>query len=244
MKKFSLKNLSIEQKALRKRILELSHESRLSHLGSCLSAVDIINAVYKVKKKNDIFVLSNGHAGIAWYVVLERHGYIPHSKIIKQFNIHPDRNPKYDIHVSTGSLGQGLPIAVGMALADKKRTVYCLLSDGECTEGSIWESLRVASEKKIHNLKIIINANGWSAYDTVNLSNLRKRIKAFGFRVKKVDGHDHDSLTEHYKEKVDGDPSLFFAHTHVSQFPFLQGQDAHYYVMQDSDYKFAMEALT
>lgn len=243
MKKFLLHTLTNEQKELRIRILEFSHESNLSHLGSCLSAVDIINAVYKVKKRSDIFILSNGHAGFAWYVVLEKYGYIPNAKTIKQFYIHPDRNPKYDIHVSTGSLGQGLPIAVGMALADKKRTVYCMVSDGECAEGSIWEALRVASENKLYNLKVIVNANGWSAYDAVNLSNLRKRMKAFGFTVTKVDGHDPKSLMKYYQEQTNKEMSVLFAHTEVSQFPFLRGQDAHYYVMQDADYKFAMEAL-
>jgi transketolase len=243
MAKFSIKNLNKEQRELRKRILEISHESRLSHLGSCLSAVDIIDAVYKVKKHDDIFILSNGHAGVAWYVVLEKFGYIPNAKTIKKLNIHPDRNPKYDIHVSTGSLGQGLPIALGMAYADKKKQVYCMLSDGECTEGSIWEALRVASDRKINNLKIIVNANGWSAYDKVHLPNLQKRFKSFGFTVKKTDGHDPKNLKSLCKEVVSVNPLLIFAKTHVDQFPFLKGQDAHYYVMKDEDFNLAIRQL-
>ncbi len=243
MYSFSLKKLSLEQKKLRKRILELSHDAGLSHLGSCFTAVDIIDAVYTVKKKNDIFILSNGHAGIAWYAVLEKYGHIPHPKITKKFNIHPDRNPQYDIHVSTGSLGQGLPIALGMAMADSKRTIYCMLSDGECAEGSIWEALRVGFEKKVTNLKIIINANGWSAYDRVDLVNLKKRLKAFGYQVKNINGHDSTTLINACRQKNSENLSLLFAHTSVAQFPFLTGQDAHYYVMEEEDYIQAMEAL-
>jgi len=243
MYKFSLKKLTDEQKKLRIKILELSHESHLSHLGSCLSSVDLIDAIYKTKKKNEKFVLSNGHAGIAWYVVLEKYGYIKDSKTIKKLNIHPDRNIKYDIHVSTGSLGQGLPIALGMALADRKKNVYCMISDGECTEGSIWEALRVASEKKVHNLKIILNANGWSAYDKVNLSNLANRFKGFGYTIKKVDGHDSKQILSSLKNIADNKSVILFAYTSVEQFPFLKGQDAHYYVLKDEDYKEGIRAL-
>src|SRR6266498_2327336 len=138
MRRFSIKNFSREQKKLRKRILEISHDLHFSHLGSCLSAVDLIDAIYSIKKSKDKFILSNGHAAVAWYVVLEKYGYIKDKQFYKKLHIHPDRNPKVDIHVSTGSLGQGLPIALGMALSDRKTTIYCMLSDGECAEGSIW----------------------------------------------------------------------------------------------------------
>nr|MBI5456057.1 hypothetical protein [Candidatus Levybacteria bacterium] len=243
MYKFSLKNLTKEQKKLRKRILELSYESNFSHLGSCLSAVDLIDAVYKTKKRNEKFVLSNGHAGIAWYSVLEKYGYFKNPNIIKKLNIHPDRNVKYDIHVSTGSLGQGLPIALGMALADRKKNIYCMISDGECTEGSIWEALRVAKEKKVNNLKIIINANGWGAYDKVNLINLTKRIKGFGYAVSTVDGHDSKKILKLLKKVENKNLTCIFSYTSVEQFPFLKGQDAHYYILKQKDYEGALKSL-
>ncbi len=242
MHKFSLKKLSAEQKKLRKRVIELSHESHLSHIGSCLSAIDLIDAVYKVKKKDEKFVLSNGHAGIAWYVVLEKNRYITDASIIKKLHIHPDRNTKHDIHVSTGSLGQGLPIALGIALADRKKHVYCMLSDGECAEGSVWEALRVAYEQNLTNLKIIINANGWSAYDKVALPYLVKRIKAFGLDVDKINGHDSNIIVKTIK-KIYKNPSVIFAYTSSDQFPFLSGQEAHYYVMQQKDYDLALKKL-
>lgn len=240
---FSLKNLTKEQKILRQRILELSHESHFSHLGSCLTAIDLIDAVYTVKKKDDKFILSNGHAGIAWYTVLEKYGYFKHKNLIKKLYIHPDRNLRHGIHVSTGSLGQGLPIALGMALADRKNTIYCMMSDGECAEGSVWEALRVVKEQKISNLKIIINANGWSAYDQVNLPYLVKRLRAFGYSIQKVNGHDNKHILRALTKTNFKDTPLFFAYTSVEQFPFLQGQDAHYYVMKQQDYDLAIQSL-
>lgn len=243
MNKLNLKKLNKEQKQLRKRILELTYESHLSHLGSCITAVDLIDVIYSIKRKDEKFILSNGHAGIALYSILEKYGYLKDHKIIRKLNIHPDRNIKHDIHVSTGSLGQGLPIALGMALADKARNVYCMLSDGECTEGSIWEAFRVACETKAYNLKIIINANGWSAYNKVNLPYLIKRIKAFGFNVQKINGHDSKAIRNAFK-MIDFKPlTLLFAYTKVEQFPFLKGQDAHYYVLKQADYDLAMQLL-
>ncbi len=243
MYKFSLKKLTTDQKKLRRRILELSYESNFSHLGSCLSAVDIIDTVYKTKKKDEKFILSNGHAGIAWYAVLEKHGYFKDPRIIKKLHIHPDRNIKHDIYVSTGSLGQGLPIALGMALADRNKNIYCMLSDGECAEGSIWEALRVGWEKKVHNLKIIINANGWSAYDKVNLIYLTERIQAFGYKLHKVDGHDSKKIFELLRKDRNRSLTCIFAYTSVEQFSFLKGLDSHYYVMKQNDYEQAIKVL-
>ena len=119
-----------------------------------------------------------------------------------------------------------------------------MLSDGECAEGSVWESLRVAWENKVHNLKIVINANGWSAYDQVNLSYLTKRIKAFGFDVKKIDGHDIKSITKVLGRRLTKNPTVIFANTSSEQFPFLNGQDAHYYKLKQEDYNLAIKLLS
>ena len=231
-----ISNLTRKQKETRKRILEISFERGLSHIGSCLSSVDLISAIYTLKKKNEKFILSNGHAGIALYVVLEGYGLINRNDLEK-LNIHPDRNVKLGIDVSTGSLGQGLPIAIGMALSDRKKNVYCIISDGECNEGSIWESLRIATENKLANLKIVLNANGWGAYGSVDKQNLFRRIKAFGCRIVKADGHDLKSLTKSLRIREENKPLVIFAHTTVEQLPFLEGQHAHYYVMKEENFK-------
>lgn len=234
--------LTSGQKYLRRRIIEISYEARFSHLGSCLTAVDIIDSVYEVKKRNERFVLSCGHAGIALYAVLQKHGLIRDSDI-SDLHIHPDMDPLLGIDVSTGSLGQGLPIAVGMALADSKKNVYCLVSDGECTEGSIWEALRIIVEQKINNLKVIVNVNGWGAYSSISPTVLRKRFSGFGYNVVTVDGHDVPMLRQALRLKTRNKPCLIFVKTKVEQFPFLKNQDAHYYIMDKMDYESALNIL-
>jgi transketolase len=167
-------------------ILKIAKKYHFGHLGSNLTAYPIIKDIFKKKKPDEKFVLSCGHAGLALAVVMHPKSHIDYDlggsferniaaeKIEK--NIHADRSW---CDCSTGSLGHGLGIAVGMALADKSKNVYCLISDGECAEGSIWEALRIAGEKKLTNLKVYCNANGWSAYGPVDLDALEKRLKAF-----------------------------------------------------------------
>lgn len=236
------RNLSAEQKVTRKRIIELSYQFKYSHLGSCLSSIDIIDAVYQIKENTDRFVLSNGHAAIALYVILEKNGIIDLS-IIEKLHIHPDRNIDFGVNISSGSLGHGLPIAIGMAMADRNKRVFCLVSDGECCEGSIWESFRIIFENKVNNLITIVNANGWGAYDPISLPVLFRRIRGFNPDVTKVDGHNLGKLSSTLMEAGKGHPSVIFAQTAVEQFPFLKGQDAHYYVMNEEDYRNAMELL-
>lgn len=243
MKKFNIKLLDREQRIIRQRIIEISYRKDLSHLGSCLSSVDIIDTIYKIKDKDDKFVLSNGHAGVALYAVLEKNGLIKNLKTSEKLYIHPDRNPKIGIDVSTGSLGQGLPIALGLALSNKQRNVYCIISDGECAEGSIWESLRIATDYKVGNLKIVVNANGWGAYGSISTNTLLKRLRAFGCTVTDVDGHNKKALLKVLKKKSRKKPLVIFAKTKVEQFNFLKGQDAHYYKMSKKDYYKALEIL-
>lgn len=241
---FNIKSLTQKQKDIRKRILQISYESSLSHLGSCLSAVDLIDAVYAIKKKNEKFILSNGHGGIALYVILEKNGLIKNKETLKKLHVHPDRNPNIGINVSTGSLGQGLPIALGIAFANRKENVYCMISDGECYEGSIWEAIRIASDKKLNNLKIILNANGWGAYDTIDLPILLKRLKAFGCKIIKINGHNINEILKALTIRTDNKPIIIFAKTIVEQLSFLKGQDAHYYVMSKKDYEEAINIFT
>ena len=227
-------NLSVNQKNIRQRLLELIHEARTSHIGSCITAIDIIDAIYTVKKKHEKFILSNGHAAAALYIILEKH------KIIRKANLqklgaHPDRRTCKKIDLSTGSLGQGLPVAVGIALANRKKNAYCLISDGECTEGSIWEAVRLISEMKITNLKLLVNANGWGAYDKIDIDLLKKRFRGFNLTVKGIDGHNEKQLISALKAK-NTKPTIIFAMTTNNQLPFLSDLDAHYYVMNDEDF--------
>ena len=230
--------MKVEQIQNRRRIIEMTYEAGVAQLSSTLSAVDIIEAVYAIKRPGEKFVLSNGHAAIALYAVMERYGLLADPKVAK-LKIHPDRNPEIGIEVSTGSLGQGLPIAAGMALANREKNVYCCISDGECAEGSIWESLRIAVETNLTNLKIIVNFNGFSAYRETEARRLIAGIQSFGLNLIETDGHDLGCLSSALGVKTIR-PLVIFAYTRVDQLPFLSGLSAHYHVMSESDYKLAL----
>lgn len=239
-----INKLTLNQKYLRRRILELSHELHTSHIGSCVSAIDLIDVIYEVKKNNEKFILSNGHSGVALYVILEKIGMLEKPSLNK-FHVHPDRNAQLGIDVSTGSLGQGLPIAVGMALAEREKKVFVMLSDGECAEGSIWEALRIADDSELSNLYIVINANGWGAYDAISIPSLVRRFKGFvsSGQVSTINGHNREQILKALKTDNNCSPRIIIAKTSSDQFPFLKGLDAHYYVMTDDDYKEGMEIL-
>ena len=164
---------------LNERILEISIKHKLSHLGSCFTALPIIYKIYTKKKPTDRFVLSSGHAGLALYVVLEHFYGIDAEHLLKTHGIHPERDLENFIDVSTGSLGLGITIATGIALSNPNINVYCLISDGECAEGSIWEALRFIDENQIKNIEIHANINGWAAYKPVDSDKLSQRLKLF-----------------------------------------------------------------
>lgn len=152
---------------LKKRIYELSYKHKLSHIGSCITALPIIYLIYKRKKPKEPFVLSVGHAALALYVVLEQLEGKNAEDLLLRHGVHPNRNVNDGLYASTGSLGHGLGIALGMALADHTRQVYCLISDGEAREGSIWEALMTQRMYHTTNLKIYCNFNGWGAYHKI-----------------------------------------------------------------------------
>jgi transketolase len=151
---------TFQQVNLKERLLHLSYENKLHHLGSYFSAIDIIDDIYRQMQKEDIFILSCGHASAALYVVLEKYHGFDAQKLIEEFGDHPKLSDQYKIYCSTGSLGLGILVAVGRAVANKNRNVYCLMSDGETAEGCVWEALKFAHESKLDNLKIYVNANG------------------------------------------------------------------------------------
>ena len=208
----------MEDLALKRRILDIAYNRKLSHLGSYFSSVGIIEDIYTGMEKSDIFILSSGHCALALYVVLEKYRGHDAEKLFDKHGGHPHRNEKDDLYCSTGSLGMGLTVAVGRALADPSRTVHCLISDGESAEGSIWEALRFIKVHNVSNLKVYANLNGYAAYEAVDKAYLVKRLKAFL-------------------------PEIKIIHTSVNQFSFLRGLNAHYHIMSEQNYKAAMEEL-
>ena len=154
------------------KITEISKKLGRSHIGSSLTAYPIIKEIFAIKQRDEKFILSNGHAALALAIVL----YGDDAEKIVKDNLHADKDW---CDASTGSLGHGLGIAVGMALSDRTKNVYCIISDGECAEGSIWEALRIAQEQNLTNLKVYVNANGWASYQPVDLNLLELRLMNF-----------------------------------------------------------------
>jgi len=166
-------------KDLKKRIIDLSYRLNLSHISSCLTAVDIIDEIYAKRKQGEPFILSQGHTGLALYVVLEKYLGINAEYLFHKHGVHPNRDIENGIYCSTGSLGCGISLSAGMALADRSRSVYVLISDGECQEGVIFEVLRIKDDLRLHNLKIYLNCNGFSAMEKLNKRKLKNRLWAF-----------------------------------------------------------------
>jgi transketolase len=191
---------------MEQRVVEVAYDNKIGHVGSCLTTVPILDHIYKHKGKDDIVILSAGHAGIALYAALEKYEGKDADALYKKHGVHPNRDIDNGIHVSTGSLGSGITIAVGYALADKKRNVHVIISDGECAEGSVWESLAYIRNAGLKNCKVHVNVNGYSAYDKVNMWYLWLRLKAFNWRTK-----------------------IWF--TKNPDFDFLKGLQAHYHVL-------------
>ena len=197
---------------LKDRILEISYKHKLSHLGSYLSAVNIIDEIYKHKNEEDIFILSSGHASLALYTILEKYEGKNAEELFLKHGGHPHRDEENGIYCSTGSLGLGITVAVGRALANRNRKVHVLISDGESAEGSVWEALRFIQENNLLNIEVYVNVNGYAAYDKVDVKYLVDRLKVFL-------------------------PTINIRYTSVNQYPFLRGLNAHYHVMSEQDYK-------
>ena len=210
---------SISQK-LRKDILKVSKESGHGHIPACFSIVEILISVYEKMnhhsdnsewEERDIFILSKGHASLAHYTVLAHYGYFDKDELMtygaynSRFGCHSDCMKVPGVEASTGSLGHGIGLAVGMALGIKirkdQRSVYVLIGDGESNEGTVWESIMVAVDQKLDNLTILYDNNG-SQKRCLVINNPAERFKAFGAAVYSVDGHNIDKIVHAMNESV------------------------------------------
>lgn len=234
-------NLSEIEKLTRKirgKVVELTHQADVAHLGSALSCVDILAILFwkilNIDSKNskyplrDRFILSKGHAAMALYSTLAFRGFIPENLLDtfgKQGTIlaeHPD--PQVNgVEATTGSLGHGLPIGIGMAIAGRiqKRNykIFVLLSDGECNEGSTWEAAMFAPAHKLENVVVIVDYNKWQATGRSNeimaLDPLAAKWKAFGWSTYEIDGHNIKQIFDVLSNIPDGSgkPVAIIAHT-------------------------------
>jgi transketolase len=199
------RNLELKSKKLRLDTFKKFIETGEAHLGGSFSMIEIlIFLFFKVLNKNDKFILSKSHASFPLCLMLRERGYKP------KLTTHLELDTKNQIHCTTGSLGHGLPIAAGMAFArkifKKKGNIYVLISDGECQEGTTWETLLIASAKQLPNLKILIDYNKIQALskleDALPLNSLKSKIKAFNCNVIDVkDGHSFKNISASFFKK-------------------------------------------
>ncbi len=238
--KITLDQLKKRANLLRWRIIENSHKAGVPHLGSCLSCVDILTALYfsilRINEEHprwperDRFILSKGHGAPALFQVLAMRKFFPESMLENYgedgslFAEHPPAPRELPgIEAATGSLGHGLPIGVGMALAARihkqSYRVYALLGDGECNEGTIWEAAMFAAAQKLDNLCILIDFNKWQATDrsqeVMALDPLAEKWRAFGWNTHEIDGHHMESIVETLKSfpAKTNQPTAIIAHT-------------------------------
>lgn len=231
----------LEEKArqLRVSIVKALHKSQSGHTGGSLSAIDMVTALYFYKMRHnpaeptwagrDRFVLSKGHAAPALYAALAEAGYFPKEDMMMLRRLgshlqgHPDSKGTPGVDVCTGSLGQGLSMANGMALglkADgKENRVYAILGDGELQEGQVWEAAMAAAHYKLDNLCAMVDANNLQIDGEVsrvmNVAPITDKFAAFGWNVVDIDGHDMGAIVAALDgaETVKGKPTVIVART-------------------------------
>lgn len=214
-------------KNIRKNILQLTYKAKSSHIGSCLSIVEILYTLYfKILKKGDKFILSKGHAALALYCCLYEKKILS-KKDLQSFGENETSLMSHVSHkvrgvdFSTGSLGHGLPVSVGKSLLfkkiKKKNKVFVLLSDGELNEGSTWESLLFACHHKLDNLNIIIDNNKIQSLglvkNIIKLEPLEDKLKSFGAKVYRCNGHNINLLKKYLLIKSKNKPKVIIADT-------------------------------
>ena len=235
----SLNELKLSAARVRKMILEGTHAAKSGHPGGSLSSADILTYLYKkemntspecAKDPNrDRFVLSKGHAAPLLYAVLAECGYIPKEdiktlrKVDSYLQGHPDMKGVNGVDMSTGSLGQGISAACGMALAakldSKDYRTYSILGDGECEEGQVWEAAMLAAHYKLDNLCAFLDFNGLqidgAISDVMNPTPFDKKFEAFGWNVLVIDGHSFDEIEDALKKarETKGKPTIIIANT-------------------------------
>ena len=264
-------NLMKTANEVRKGIVTAVHSAKAGHPGGSLSAADIYTYLYfeemnidpadPKKADRDRFVLSKGHTAPGLYSVLAERGYFPKEdlKTLRHTGSylqgHPDMKHIPGVDMSSGSLGQGISAAVGMALAakltDADYRVYTLLGDGEIQEGQVWEASMLAAHRKLDNLVVIVDNNNLQIDGPITEVNspypIDKKFEAFNFHVINIDGNDFDQIDAAFKEArtVKGQPAAIIAKTVKGKgVSFMENQAGwHGKAPNDEEYKIAMEDL-
>ena len=259
---------AVSAAAIRRIVLEQSRRAHVGHIGSCLSVADVVAALYGSvlsiphpgDPERDRFIMSKGHAALALYAALHLRGWLGADELAcfcgdgSRLGVHPERSlPGVDF--STGSLGQGLPVGAGAALAARaqgsQRRVFVLLSDAECNEGSVWEAAMFAAHHRLTNLVAIVDDNGQQALgatrEILDTTNLAERWRAFGWEARVVDGNDAAAVASAAAGfcTEEGPPHVLVASTVFGRgVSFMERQVRwHYMPMSDTEYVQAMEEV-
>ncbi len=251
--------------AIRRNFLRMHFEAQAGHIGTGLSSIDLLTAIYKSWiGPADRFVLSKGHGASALYATLHFYGVFSDETIRTyyqdgtQLPAHPAPNAFAAIPIATGSLGHGLPVACGLAFVRKKlrglgggaERVACLMSDGECNEGSVWEAALFAGHHGLDNLTVLIDANGLQGFgrtsEVMNNEPFADKWRAFGFAVEEIDGHDFAQIHAALGRAPDGrHPRCILARTIKGKgVSFMEDRmEWHYLPMKPEQYQEALRAL-
>ena len=240
MKGTTIEELKAKAIELREASVTMVYKAQSGHPGGSLSAADFVTALYfkemNIDPKNpdwedrDRFVLSKGHVAPILYSALAIKGYVPYDTIYtlreygSPFQGHPDSKKCPGVDISTGSLGQGLSCAVGMALAgkldEKSYRTFAVVGDGECQEGQIWEAAQTAVKYKLDNLIVFVDDNGLQidgpTEEIMPNQDLEEKFKAFGFETKRIDGHSMEEIVETLDEirgSTNGKPKCIVCNT-------------------------------
>ena len=235
----NIKSLQKKATELRKDIVTMICKSKSGHPGGSLSVIDILTALYydvmnidvanPKKEDRDRFVLSKGHAAPALYAVLADKGYFDKGLLetLRQYGSilqgHPDMKKISGVEISTGSLGQGLSVANGMALASRLQNipyrVYVAMGDGELQEGQVWEAAMTSAQYKLDNLTAFVDYNNLqidgNVSDIMNVASVEDKFKAFGWNVLTIDGHNFQEILDAVEKAKEckGKPTMIVANT-------------------------------
>ena len=249
-------NLTIEQIKIlawkiRSNVLDMTYNAGVEggHIGGAFSAADLLAVLYGsvlnispdtvTNPNRDRFILSKGHVSLAHYAVLKECGFMSQENLESfekngsLFSTHEVESIKHGIEITSGSLGYGLSIGVGMSLAAKQKGMsyktFVLMGDGECNEGTVWEAAMAASKHKLDNLFAIVDKNGQQldgfTTDILPLSNLDMIFKGFGWNVQTIDGHNIETIQKAFENVVPGVPMVIIAETVKSKgIPSIEGK--------------------
>lgn len=260
-----------EPKHIRKTILEMAYAGSTVHIGCAFSIVELLAVLYRRHLRidpanpewplRDFLVLSKGHGVMAQYACLHEVGWISGEELAHYFGNGTRLKGLADAHVpgveaTTGSLGHGLSVGVGLALGAKRnatdQTCYALVGDGELNEGTIWEAAMCAAQFRLDNLIVIVDVNGFQAMgktdDVIGLGNIAAKFDSFGFETLTVEGHDEsaiDAAYEHLRTSKNGRPKAIVARTVKGKgVPFMEGDNIwHYTRLNAETFDAAISAL-